>query len=362
MRSNVADRPLTGSRRALFSLQTSFELPPPPLHRGGTCRVAARRRWHHLSVRYLSPSSTPVGAGLTAPRATAMSVMAATRPSLPALTCGDPIMSWLTSPLARKPTLPCGRGAARGKRRRCGSPPRTSSALHGVHGGDAFAPVSVVNGARSVASSPRPPPATLHHHPSATVVVPGAHAAWLTAASMRYNDGRGGPALNKTARNAVEWAAATQSVEAVLVAAAARRAAPLGGTGTAASVGYGRADVTEGGDRPSEDGDAVAAAAARPQPPAMTALPAQSVRLASAPLQFVDAVAARLSAGGAHGVGSAGDDGADRRSAALDLVLTAVRLAGETEVFTRRWGGGCDTASMYADVGVFAVCGGGQAW
>lgn len=213
-----------------------------------------------------------------------------------------------------------------------------------------------------MAPSPPSAAATQHHHPSATVAVPDAHAAWLTAASVRYNDGRGGAALNKTTRNAVEWAAATLSVEAVLVAAAARRGAPAGGAATAAGARYGRADVAAAGCRPSDGGDDVTAAAARPRPPTGTARPALSVRLASAPLQFVDAVAARLGARGGHGVGGVGDDGADRRSAALGLVLTAVRRAGEAEVFTRRWGGGCDTASIYADVGVFAVRGGGQVW
>lgn len=271
-------------------------------------------------------------------------------------------MSWLTSPLARRPSSPCGRGAAHGQRRRSGCPPRSSRALLGVNGGGAVSLTSVGNAAVGVASSPPPAPATLHHHPSATVAVPDAHAAWLAAASVRYNDGQGGVALNKTARNAVEWAAATQSVEAVLVAAAAKRGAPLGGAATAAGARCGCAGVAEGGDRPSDAGDDVAAAAARPQPPATTARPVLSVRLASAPLQFVDAVAARLGARGGHGVGSVGGDGGDRRSAALGLVLTAVRRAGEAEVFTRPWGGGCDTASIYADVGVFAVRGGGQVW
>lgn len=54
------------------------------------------------------------------------------------------------------------------------------------------------------------------------MTVPATHAAWLTDAARRWNDGTGAVAVNKTARNAVEYAQATLSVKDVLAAAAAR--------------------------------------------------------------------------------------------------------------------------------------------
>lgn len=259
-----------------------------------------------------------------------MSVMAAALPSLPTRT-SDPILSWLTFPLARRPTAPCGCDPTFRKRRRCGCPPRTSGALPGVRGGDKASPRSVA----IEAVSGRATAATSHatsYQPSAVVAVPSTHAAWLTAASLRYNDGKGGAALNKKARNAVEWATAVLSVEAVVLLATAWGVGPPGRGGPVPSAGSGHGDFAEDGNPPLE-GDETVAAAGRLEHPA-TALPAQricTVRLASAPLQFVDAVAARLGhrgglcGCGGGGGGSSGAGAGHWRSISLGRLLTAVQ-------------------------------------
>ncbi|GAB0494772.1 hypothetical protein MMPV_006068 [Pyropia vietnamensis] len=130
-------------------------------------------------------------------------------------------------------------------------------------------------------------------------------------------------ALNKTARNAVEWAAAVLSVKVVATLAATTGPTPLQGAVSGTGAGGGR-PLAEGGDGVT--------AAEWAQPPA-TALPALSVRLASAPLQFINAVAARLRGRGVRGDGCSGGGSDDLwRSAALGLVLTAVRRVGGSEV------------------------------
>lgn len=248
----------------------------------------------------------------------------------------EPIMSWLTSPLLLGAPSKTRRGG-HPHRRRAKSGHRLSS-VAGVaavpaapRGGPSVPPV-----VKPIAGATRSA-----HRLSATVTVPAAHAAWLTAAARRYNDGSGTVALNKTARNAVEYAEATLSVKDVLAAAAAAT------DGSRSRGGGGRS----GGDRGSPDGGSdTDASLSGAEAVAAAPAPRLTVRLASAPLRFLEEVADAAGAGGC------------RCSVALGLVLAAVRQVDSGDVFTRRWGEGCNTASIYADVGVYAQRGGGVLW
>lgn len=331
-RAEGADAPPSPTR--YITAAAPFSAPRRALKSGGAATAAV----------YLYTASAPLPSPLVlvcrcSPRR-CQSMIAAAPPSV-LLPSTDPVMSWSTSPLRQKRGQPCANGPVHGKLRRYDCLSRTSVADLGVRGGTAVSPTPVAS--TSIAG-------VILHRPSAVVIVPDSHAAWLSATSLRYNDSAEGMALNKTARNAVEWAAAVLSVETVSTVVATTGATPLQGAVSATGA------ATES--PRSEGGDGVSAMA-RAQPLA-TAFPALSVRLASGPLQFVNAVAARLSCGGVRSDGGGGGGSDDlRRSTALGLILTAVRQVGGSEVFTRRWGRCCDTIRVYADVGVFVTRGGG---
>lgn len=260
----------------------------------------------------------------------------------------EPIMSWLTSPLLLNATSSKARRGGYSHRRRAKGGHRLPP-----HGGGVTAPAAPTPRGPSAAPtklapcgpSPRGGPRL-----SATVTVPATHAAWLTGAARRWNDGTGAVAVNKTARNAVEYAQATLSVKDVLAAAAAREpdtSRSRSRSGDGSSGGHGSAG---GGPDGGSDTDASVSGADEAAPPAAPPAARLTVRLASAPLRFLEEVADAAGAGGC------------RCSVALGLVLAAVRQVGSDDVFTRRWGEGCNTASIYADVGVYAQRGRGVLW
>ncbi|GAB0491287.1 hypothetical protein MMPV_002539 [Pyropia vietnamensis] len=287
-----------------------------------------------------------------------------TVPVTPAASTTEPFMSWLTSPLLLGATTKARRTGRPHHHRRQAVKGSLPHQLPAVGSGIAAPPAPANAPPRGPsagpvkASSGAAPRGGGGPRLSATVTVPAVHAAWLTAAARRYNDGTGAVALNKTARNAVEYAQATLSVEEVIAAAAAASRETDGGqssrnhensgSGGGGGRSRGGGDSGQGGldgwsdtDASTESGPEVTAAA-----PAVRF----TVRLAAAPLRFLEEVA---DAAGASGC---------RCSVALGLVLAAVRQGGASDVFTRRWGDGCNTASIYADVGVYARRGGGVLW
>lgn len=279
-----------------------------------------------------------------------------TVPVTPAATTTEPIMSWLTSPLLLGATTKARRAGLPHQHRRRSAKGTLPHQLPAVGGGGSAAPAAVAAAPpRGTSAAPvkASSGATLRGgggpRLSASVTVPAVHAAWLTAAARRYNDGTGAVALNKTARNAVEYAQATLSVKEIIAAAAAAARETDGGN---SSRNHGDVSDGGGGDQVGRDGGSDTDASTEFGTEVAAAAPAVhfTVRLAAAPLRFLEELADVAGAGGC------------RCSAALGLVLTAVRQGGASDVFTRRWGDGCNTASIYADVGVYARRGGGVLW
>lgn len=240
----------------------------------------------------------------------------------------EPMLSWLTAPLLSEPSPSYRRNSRHskldGKRSACGP--------YAGHRWHAAAEPGASTSAKSVSGAS----ASGVFHPTTCVTVPAAHVAWLTAAAWRYNDGTSGAALNKTARNAIEFAAAVLSVDTVL-ATAVQPLTPTTDEDGCSTDAWSDADsIASGGT--SVERDAVTAPPAGPV----------TVRLTSTPLRFLEAVA---EVGGVRCVADA-----------FGLVLAAVRAMGGNEVFTTRWGRDTDTASVYADLGVFDKPGEGILW
>lgn len=142
-----------------------------------------------------------------------------------------------------------------------------------------------------------------------TLPLPPTHARWIQSASYTYNDSTSQSAINKTVRNLVEYASANVAVDA------------LASYHSSYSSYYSDSSVSSDGEEDEES----------------------SVSLTSHPLRFLEEVASEIG---------------ESEAVALACVTTYVRaVAEEDEVFTRRWGG-CDTASVYADHGVYHTSGG----
>jgi len=145
-----------------------------------------------------------------------------------------------------------------------------------------------------------------------TVALPPTHSRWIVNSSYTYNDSTGQSALNKTVRNLVEYASANASV------------------GDLSAYHQSYSSYYSDGSAVSSDSDDEES----------------TVSLASHPLRFLEEVAAEIG---------------DTVAVALACVTTYVRaVAEDDDVFTRRWGG-CDTASIYADLGVYSTSG-AESW